>query len=95
MTIVRTKASDLPTVSAQRLAELSELAKAEPDFSDIPELDADFWNNAQFVTAKPSKVPVALRLNPETLAWFKAQGEGHTTKMAAILQHYYEHAKQV
>jgi uncharacterized protein (DUF4415 family) len=94
MTIVHANSADLPKLSASRKAELSKLSNQQPDYTDIPELDDEFWNNATFHPAKDAKVPVALRLDPDVLAWFKTQGEGHTTRMAAILQRFYEHHRR-
>lgn len=91
MSIVRKKDEDLPQISDQRLSQLSTLAECEPDYSDALELDDRFWETASFHAAKDTKVLVALRLEPEVLAWFKFQGHGHTTRMAAILKRFYDH----
>jgi uncharacterized protein (DUF4415 family) len=91
MSIVRTNSADLQPLSPERLANLARQADKQIDYSDIPELDDSFWQSATFHPAKDVKIPVALRLEPEVLAWFKAQGEGHTTRMAAILKRFYEH----
>jgi uncharacterized protein (DUF4415 family) len=91
MSIVRINSADLKPISVKRMAELARLADKQLDYSDIPELDDSFWDNATFHPTKDVKIPVALRLDPEVLAWFKAQGDGHTTRMAAILKRFYEH----
>ena len=63
--------------------------KATP--ADAPELDLDeaFWANARIVdTAPPRKTSVHLRVDPETLEFFRSAGKGHLTRMAKVLQAY-------
>lgn len=59
------------------------------DYSDIPELDDDFFKNAKVVIS-PGKKPVALRLDADVLEWMKAQGKGYQSRINAILRAYYE-----
>lgn len=91
MTTVTKSIEQLAPISKDRLAKLKARRDDEIDYSDIGELGVNFWVGATVNAQKESKVPVALRLDPEVLAWFKAQGEGHTTRMASILKHFYEH----
>jgi len=56
----------------------------EIDFSDCPELDAQFF-------ARPSEATLAtvtLGVEPDVLAWFRAQGEEGDQKMRAALRIY-------
>jgi uncharacterized protein (DUF4415 family) len=58
------------------------------DYSDAPELDADFWANAKIekVSMKPS---VTMRMDAQTLAYFKGSDpKGYTGRMAAVLKAY-------
>jgi len=59
--------------------------------ADAPviELDEAFWRAAKLVlpTAKAS---VHLRVDADVLAWFKAQGPGHLTRMNAVLRSFME-----
>jgi len=72
------------------LKELAKRPDSEIDFSDIPELDEYFWKNAK-VTPPRNKPNVSLRLDHETIAYFKKQNpKGYTSKMAAILAAYVE-----
>jgi uncharacterized protein (DUF4415 family) len=59
-----------------------------PDAPEI-ELDEDFWRNAR-VVMPPGKKSVHLRVDADVLAWFKAQGRGHLTRMNAVLRAYME-----
>lgn len=63
---------------------------------DAPEAKAAgdaFWANAVVVEPEARKSSVHLRLDPEVLAWFRAQGPGHLTRMNAVLRAYYEAKK--
>ena len=68
----------------ERLAQMSD---ADIDFSDIPELDADFFRTAK-VRMPRTKKAVSLRLDQDVLAWFKKQGRGYQTRMNAVLRTY-------
>lgn len=59
-----------------------------PDAPEI-ELDESFWRNARVVETAPTrKTSVHLRLDPETLAFFRSAGKGHLTRMARVLKAY-------
>ena len=74
------------------LAELKEMV-ARGDYTrtrpDAPEyeLDEEFWQNARLVVP-PGKKSVHLRVDQDVLAWFKAQGPRHLTRMNAVLRAY-------
>lgn len=55
----------------------------EPDKDDF-ELD---WSRAELVLPEP-KTPVSIRLDPEVVAFFKAQGKGYQTRINAVLRAY-------
>jgi len=59
------------------------------DYSDIPELDDDFFKNAEVVMT-PGKKPVTIRLDSDVLDWMKAQGKGYQSRINAVLRAYYE-----
>ena len=61
----------------------------EIDFSDCPELDAQFFANAPV----PTLATVTLDVEPDVLAWFRAQGAESDQKMRAALR-IYAHAHQ-
>lgn len=67
---------------------LSAMDDKEIDTSDIPELDDDFFRNAEIKV--PSKQPVTLRLDADVLAWFKSQGQGYQTRINKLLRSYME-----
>ncbi len=40
--------------------------------------------------AAPAKASIHLRVDADVLAWFRAKGKGHLTRMNAVLRAYYE-----
>ena len=59
----------------------------EIDFSDIPELDEDFWRNAELV--EPDRTEqITLRVKRSVLAYFKATGKGYQSRMNRVLESY-------
>jgi len=66
---------------------LEEMSDADIDFSDIPELDADFFRNAK-VRMPRAKKAISLRLDQDVLTWFRKQGRGYQTRMNAVLRTY-------
>lgn len=57
------------------------------DFSDIPELDETFWQNARLVEPDKTQL-VTLRIKRSVLEAYKAQGRGYQTRMNAVLETY-------
>lgn len=78
------------------LKRIDAMSDKDIDYSDIPELDDDFFKNAEIVVS-PGKKQIALRVDTDVLAWMKAQGKGYQSRINAILRAYYEahrnHAK--
>lgn len=68
---------------------LRNMKDEEIDYSDIPELDAAFFEKAVIVLPKP-KASVSIRLDQEVLDWFKSQGKGYQTRINALLRAYME-----
>lgn len=78
------------TISRKRIQELENIPEDAIDTSDIPELDASFWEKAQLV--KPiTKKAISLRVDSDVLDWFKSQGKGYQSVMNAVLRSYVEH----
>ncbi|WP_213685670.1 BrnA antitoxin family protein [Roseicyclus sp.] len=65
--------------------EISPPAPGAPDYA----LPDTFWERAEAVYPE-RKTPVSLRVDPDVLEWFKAQGPGHLTRMQAVLRAYVE-----
>ena len=88
MTIVKKSLNKL-SISKERLAELEAIQDKEIDYSDIPELDEQFWKNAE-VRLPENKKGVYIRLDSDVLEWMKSQGKGYQSRINAILRSYYE-----
>ncbi len=71
------------------LKKIDDMHDEDIDFSDIPELDDDFFKNAKVATP-PGKKQIALRVDTDVLEWMKSQGKGYQSRMNAILRSYYE-----
>jgi uncharacterized protein (DUF4415 family) len=78
-----TKRYDKPMTAT----EIAALPDGGIDYSDIPELDDEFWKNARLV--KPDRTQsVTLRVKQSVLDTYKAQGKGYQTRMNAVLETY-------
>lgn len=66
---------------------LESMTDEEIDYSDIPPLSDDFFQNA-VVRMPKRKEKITIRLDPDILAWFKSQGKGYQTHINAVLRTY-------
>jgi uncharacterized protein (DUF4415 family) len=69
------------------LDELANVKDEDIDFSDIPELDDHFWQNAALIEPDKKK-SVTLRVKGSVLDYFKAGGKGYQTKINQVLESY-------
>ncbi|MCH8290743.1 BrnA antitoxin family protein [Candidatus Poribacteria bacterium] len=67
----------------KHLREIDAIPDKEIDTSDIPELDEDFWQNAKMIVPENY-----LRVDPETLEWFKVHARDYEADINAILRGY-------
>lgn len=67
--------------------EIANLPDEAIDYSDIPELDEEFWQNAELVMPE-SKERITLRLDKATLDFFRRGGQGYQTRINAVLAAY-------
>jgi len=82
---VRGDRTDWARVDAMTEEELERNIAADPD-ADIPDPD---WTHARLVMPQ-RKESVHLRIDPDVLSWFRAQGQGYLTRMNAVLRAYME-----
>ena len=81
------------TISDKRLKELENIPDSAIDTSDIPELDNNFWENAQMV--KPiTKKAISIRIDDDILDWFKSQGKNYQTLINTVLRSYVNHQRK-
>ena len=73
------------SISKKRLKELEAIKDNDIDYSDIPELDENFWKGAELRMPQPKK-GVYIRLDGDVLDWLKSKGKGYQTRMNAMLR---------
>ena len=71
------------------LERIDAMGDEDIDYSDIPALDEEFFEEARVVVS-PGKKQLTLRLDADVLAWLKSQGPKYQTRINAILRAYYE-----
>lgn len=64
------------------------------DFSDIPELDETFWEEAAVIIPN-GKTKVTIRLDTDVYRWFMGQGPKFQTRINAVLRSYMEARKKL
>jgi len=76
-------------LSKKRLKEIAAIKDEDIDYSDIPELGPEFWNNCVLVYPSKKK-PISLRIDQEVYDWYKrrSDGEGYQSLMNAVLRTY-------
>ena len=57
------------------------------DFSDIPELDEQFWSNALLVEPDHTE-QITMRVKRSVLDFFRAPGKGYQTRINRVLESY-------
>ena len=73
------------SISKKRIKQLKSVKEKNIDYSDIPELDEQFFKNAK-LELPPKKEAISFRVDSEILEWFRALGEGYQTRMNAVLR---------
>ena len=63
------------------------------DFSDIPELDDTFWQQADLVEPDLTE-QITMRIKRSVLAYFKASGKGYQTRINQVLESYVQTQRQ-
>lgn len=62
----------------EREKNLVEMKDEKIDFSDIPELDEAFFENAKLAKRKPATEAISIRVDVDTLEWFRNYAENHS-----------------
>ncbi len=79
--------TDWARVGRMTEEELEAAIASDPDWKDVPR---DWWKDTVPVSPGPKRL-LSLRLDPDVVGWFRAQGPGYQTRMNAVLRAYYEH----
>lgn len=78
-------------ISKKRLKAIENIKDEDIDYSDIPELDDQFFAHTQLMTPPVGpKKHLTMRLDADVFEWFKTQGRGYQTRINAILRAYME-----
>jgi uncharacterized protein (DUF4415 family) len=77
-------------ISAKRLQEINSIPDESIDTSDIPELDANFWEKAKLVEPITKKA-ISIQVDSDVLEWFKNQGKEYQSLMNSVLRSYVKH----
>jgi uncharacterized protein (DUF4415 family) len=64
-------------------------SKTHADAPEATPVGSDFWKRARVVMPR-GKTSVHLRVDSDVFDWFKKQGQGHLTRMNAVLRSYVE-----
>ncbi len=77
----------LSTEQQAKLKSLAAMPDDQIDYSDIPPLSDEFWENAvRNPFYKPTKASTTVRVDSDVLAWLKSKGKGYQTRLNAILR---------
>ena len=79
--------TDWGRVDSKSEEELSQNAISDPD---NPPIDESFFSKAKKVQPPRPKQQITLRIDSDTLDWFKKQGKGYQTMINAVLRAYKE-----
>jgi len=74
-------------ISRTDWARIDAMSDEDIDTSDIPLLSEEFFATAQLRMPK-SAVPITVQVDPDTFAWFQAQGETAERQMSVALKIY-------
>ena len=75
-----------------RMLRFSERDIARTSPPELANLPADFWDGAVLVPPVIKRA-ISLRLDPDVLEWFRAQGPRYQSRMNAVLRSYMTHMR--
>lgn len=75
------------STSKTKWRHIEKLKDKDIDYSDIPELQDNFFKHAKIVMPKTKKL-ISLRLDQEIVDFFKSRGTRYQTKINAVLLAY-------
>jgi uncharacterized protein (DUF4415 family) len=58
------------------------------DYSDLPELDDEFFRTAELIMPAAGKTEVTIRLDSDVVEFFRKAGRGYQTRINAVLRAY-------
>ena len=88
------KDNSISKPSVTNLDRFDEMTDEMIDTSEIPPLPAEFFEKATWRMPE-DPVKVTIEIEPDTLAWFQAQGEDYQQRLAAALRLYANTHRQI
>ena len=85
---------DIQKPSVMNLTHFDSLTDEMVDVSDIPSLSDDFFEQATWRMPEPP-VEVTVKIAPDILDWFKAQGTDYEQRLSAALRLYADAHRRV
>lgn len=80
-----------PKLSKEAKQRYDAIRDRDIDYSDIPELDEDFFKRALKPQEAPTKEKISVRLDSDVLQWLRGYGRGYQTRINDILRLAMEH----
>jgi uncharacterized protein (DUF4415 family) len=77
----------MKTASSSDWEKVKNLKEENIDTSDAPEWDDSMFANAKIQLPEQKKT-ISIRLDSDLIDWYKSQGKGYQTRMAAVLSMY-------
>ncbi len=77
MSIVRKYDHEIAPMSEERAKEIQAMSDEDLDFSEISELGEAFFQNAKLVKRKPATEAISIRVDTDTLEWFRETAKNH------------------
>ncbi|ARU59613.1 hypothetical protein A4U49_00010 (plasmid) [Acidithiobacillus ferrivorans] len=91
--ITRAVGVDNQAISQTDWNRLDALGDDDIDYSDVPELSADFWKEAK-VLDQGAKKPITIRVDQDVITWFKSRGGRYQVLMNQVLRQYMENLEK-
>lgn len=81
--LVRMTLEEIKRIPDESLRDIEQIPDEEIDFSDIPELDSGYWEDAP-----PGKIIVYIE--PDVLSFFRSKGKNYKEEIRRALRQYVE-----
>lgn len=83
----RSRKASIGRMDVARVRRMTEREIESTSPPELAKLPADFWDDAVLVPPV-IKQAISLRLDPDVLEWFRAQGPRYQSRMNAVLRTY-------
>jgi uncharacterized protein (DUF4415 family) len=86
--------SNPPKMTDAGMQALRDLKDEDIDFGDIPPQPATGWRRVSELVPAENKRQIALRLDPDAIAFFRATGRRYQSRIDAALREYMQTQKK-